>query len=55
MNLVEYRQRARSAHSARLMQADDRDWVRTYEVDPAVHLIIKAGQQAANNSTEEAL
>ncbi len=42
--LVEYSSRARSPHSARLMQSGDLEWVRTYEVDEAIHRVIKAGR-----------
>ena len=44
MALVEYRTRARSPHSAKLMQPGDREWVRTYEVDEAIHRVLRAGQ-----------
>lgn len=41
--LVEYTSRARSPHSARLMRAGDREWVRTYEVDDEIHKVVEAG------------
>ena len=53
MALVDYTRSARSPHSGRLMQADDQEWVRTYEVDTSLHRVIKAGQPISKNSTEE--
>ena len=47
MALVEYKARARSPHSAKLMQNGDREWVRTYEVNEAIHTIVKAGRPDA--------
>ena len=44
MAFVEYTMRARSPHSARLMQEGDLEWVRTYEVDETLHMIVKAGK-----------
>ena len=44
MALVRYRRRARSPHSALLMEAGAEEWVRTYEVDEALHEVIKAGR-----------
>ncbi len=45
--LVSYKSRVRSPHSGRLMSVGDREWVRTYEVDEAVHTVLKAGEGAA--------
>ena len=47
MALVRYRRRAKSPHSSRLMQAGDEEWVRTYEVDDALHQVLKAGRTDA--------
>ena len=44
MALVRYRQRARSPHSGRLMERGATEWVRTYEVDGALHEVRKAGR-----------
>ena len=43
MALVKYKKRTRSPLSNRLMRADDNEWVRTYEVDAAIHEIVRAG------------
>ncbi len=53
MALVTYKQRSRSPHSARLMQAGDLEWVRTYEVDDAVHGIVKAGRNDPKYFSQE--
>lgn len=45
MALVAYKRRGRSPHSSRLMQLGDEEWVRTYEVDPDLHVVIRAGQE----------
>lgn len=47
MALVEYRQQCRSPHSSKLMRAGDVEWVRTYEVDEAIHIVRRSGQQDA--------
>ena len=47
MALVEYRRQGRSPHSSKLMRAGDLEWVRTYEVDEAIHIVRKAGQKDA--------
>lgn len=47
MALVEYKARTRSPHSSKLMQAGDREWVRTYEVDEKIHAVLKAGEENA--------
>ena len=47
MALVEHKQRGRSPHSSKLMQQGDREWVRTYEVDEALHDVLKAGRRDA--------
>ena len=44
MALVRYRRRAKSPHSSMLMEAGDDEWVRTYEVDEALHDVLKAGR-----------
>ena len=44
MALVEYRRTTRSPHSSKLMQVGDKEWVRTYEVDEAIHRVIAAGR-----------
>ena len=43
MALVRYRRRAKSPHSSRLMAAGAEEWVRTYEVDEALHEVLRAG------------
>ena len=47
MALVDYKLTGRSPHSNKLMQAGDREWVRTYEVDETIHSVIKAGETNA--------
>ena len=44
MALVEYRQRAKSPHSSRLVSAGDQEWIRTYEFDPDIHNPIRTGR-----------
>ena len=44
MALVRYRRRARSPHSSRLMAAGAEEWVRSYEVDEALHEVLRAGR-----------
>ena len=44
MTLVEYKIRARSPHSFKLMEVGELEWVRTYEFDEALHHVIKAGR-----------
>lgn len=44
MAQVEYRLKARSPHSAKLFDAGDREWVRTYEVDESIHRVVTAGR-----------
>ncbi len=53
MALVEYKQRSRSPHSARLMQAGDLEWVRTYEFDEAVHGVVKPGRNDPKYFSQE--
>ena len=53
MTLVKYLSRARSPHSARLMQIGDLEWVRTYEVDDVFHSVVKAGQNDPKYATDE--
>lgn len=48
MTLVAYKMPARSPHSSRLMQENDLEWVRTYEVDEAIHRVVKAGREDPN-------
>ena len=43
---VQYRMAARSPHSNRLMRPRDREWVRTYELDKAIHTVIRAGEES---------
>ncbi len=52
MTLVKYLSRARSPHSARLMQIGDLEWVRTYEVDDVFHSVVKAGQNDPKYATD---
>ncbi len=40
---VQYKERARSPHSGRLMESGDLEWVRTYEVDKEIHRVTRAG------------
>ncbi|UWQ32379.1 hypothetical protein K3555_17830 [Leisingera sp. M527] len=42
---VEYTRRARSTHSHMLMEKGDRQWIRTYEYDPAIMTVITAGEE----------
>lgn len=43
MALVEYRHRAKSPHSSRLVSAGDQEWIRTYEFDSDIHNPIRTG------------
>lgn len=45
---VAYTRRSRSPHSGRLMLPGDLEWVRTYEVDPAIHRVIRADGEDAS-------
>lgn len=47
MALVAYSTKTRSPHSNRAMSPGDLEWVRTYEVDEAIHRVIKAGRDDA--------
>ena len=47
MALVRYRRRVKSPHSSRLMDEGDEEWVRTYEVNEAIHQVLLAGQADA--------
>lgn len=47
MALVAYTRRGRSPHSGCLMQRGEEEWVRTYEVDPDLHDVIRSGQEDA--------
>ncbi len=42
---VEYLDTARSPHSSMLKQKGDLEWIRTYEFDPAIHDVIRAGER----------
>ncbi len=53
MAKVEYKSRAHSSHSKRLMEAGDLEWVRTYEVDEDIHRVVKAGRAVAKYVTDE--
>ncbi len=53
MALIQYTRRARSPHSARLMQPGELEWVRTYEVDEAIHRVVKAGRTDPKYKSEE--
>lgn len=44
MALVRYRRRSKSPHSSKLMDAGAKEWVRTYEVDGAIHEVVLAGR-----------
>ena len=44
MALVRYRRRAGSPHSGRLIEAGAEEWVRTYEVEPALHEVVRTGR-----------
>ena len=44
MALVAYKAQTRSPHSGRLMRVGEREWVRTYEVDEAIHEVLRAGR-----------
>lgn len=43
---VEYLDTARSPHSSMLKQAGDLEWIRTYEYDPAIHRLVRAGERS---------
>ena len=43
--LVGYRRKAKSPHSAKLMDAGDKEWIRVNEVDVVLHDVLKAGRQ----------
>ncbi|MEM7024594.1 MAG: hypothetical protein AAF637_18745 [Pseudomonadota bacterium] len=45
MALVEYRIQTRSPHSGKLMAQGEHEWVRTYEVDEAIHTVVRAGRE----------
>ena len=53
MMLVEYQKKAASPHSRRLMQSGDLEWVRTYEVDTAIHRVLKAGRPDTEHDSKE--
>ncbi|MDJ0701880.1 MAG: hypothetical protein QNJ46_01255 [Leptolyngbyaceae cyanobacterium MO_188.B28] len=44
MTKVAYKIKARSPHSGLLRRRGDLEWVRVYEVDERLHIVIKAGQ-----------
>ncbi len=43
---VEYLATARSPHSAMLKKTGDLEWIRTYEFDPAIHRVVRAGERS---------
>lgn len=45
MVLVEYLSRARSPHSAMLKHKGEEEWIRTYEYEPRIHKVLKAGER----------
>lgn len=45
MALVQYKRRAKSPHSSRLMAEGSEEWVRTCEVDRTLHDVVRAGRQ----------
>ncbi len=53
MALVEYRRRARSPHSSKLMEGGDREWVRTYEIDESSHNVVRSGRADPKYTSEE--
>ena len=53
MALVEYKRRARSPHSSKLMEGGDREWVRTYELDESSHNVVRAGRADPKYTSEE--
>ncbi len=44
---VRYLITTKSPHSSLLKAAGDLEWIRTYEFDPALHEVIRAGEQSA--------
>ncbi len=42
---TEYRVTARSPHSSLLKTKGDLEWIRTYEFDPAIHRVVRAGER----------
>ncbi|MEM8683295.1 MAG: hypothetical protein AAGF72_07690 [Pseudomonadota bacterium] len=42
---VEYLHTARSPHSSMLQESGDLEWIRTYEFDPAIHRVVRAGER----------
>ncbi len=47
MVLVEYLSQARSPHSSMLKSQGEQEWIRTYEYEPRIHKVLKAGEQSA--------
>ncbi len=47
MVLVSYKKNARSPHSNRAMKVSDLEWIRTYEYDPSLHTVVRAGDENA--------
>lgn len=45
MVLVEYLFQIGSPHSSRLMKKCEQEWIRTYEYDPKLHKVLKAGER----------
>ncbi len=44
MVLVQYLLQSRSPHSFMLKKKGDEEWIRTYEYDPKIHKVLKAGE-----------
>ena len=47
VSLVEYQRRTRSPHSHLLKEIGNLEWVRTYEVDPELHRVVRTGRSPA--------
>jgi len=45
MLLVEYCTQCRSPHTSMLKCEGEEEWIRTYEYDPGIHKILKAGER----------
>ena len=45
MVLVENLSQARSRHSSMLKKKGEEEWIRTYEYDPKIHNVLKAGER----------
>ena len=44
---VEYRRTARSPHSSMLKAEGELEWIRTYEFDPDIHRVVRAGERSS--------